>query len=221
MDLDYQIMDQDFRKDLLDILYSKSFRYDPEKGFTLTSGKKSDVYIDAKKTALSSHAMELVGFAFFQLLKLAPVDAIGGLTLGADPIAYAAALVSTMHGKYLDAFIVRKEPKGHGTQQWIEGSLQDGANVVVVEDVVTSGGSAITAVKRVREAGYNVHQVMALVDREEGGKENIEKETGCKFFALFTKTELLELHEKNEKKKEAEAKKAEAKKGKADDRSFF
>ncbi|MBI5827293.1 MAG: orotate phosphoribosyltransferase [Deltaproteobacteria bacterium] len=214
-------MDQDFKKELLDILYAKSFRYDPAKGFTLASGKKSDVYIDAKKTVLSSHAMELVGFAFFQLLKLAPVDAIGGLTLGADPIAYAAALVSTMHGKYMDAFIVRKEPKGHGTQQWIEGSLQDGVDVVVVEDVVTTGGSAITAVKRVREAGYNVRQVLALVDREEGGKENIEKETGCKFYALFTKSDFLELHEKNEKKKEAEAKKAETKKGKPDERPFF
>ncbi|MEK7773416.1 MAG: orotate phosphoribosyltransferase [Deltaproteobacteria bacterium] len=208
MDLDYQIMDQDFKKELLDILYAKSFRYDPEKGFTLTSGKKSDVYIDAKRTALSSHAMELIGFAFFQLLKLEPVDAIGGLTLGADPIAYAAALVCTMNGKYMDVFIVRKEPKGYGTQQWIEGSLQDGVNVVVVDDVITTGGSAITAVKRIREAGYNVRQVLALVDREEGGRENIEKETGCKFYALFTKSELLELHEKNEKKKEAESKKA-------------
>lgn len=208
MDLDYQIMDQDYKKELLEILYAKSFCYDPEKGFTLTSGKKSDVYIDAKKTALSSHAMELIGFAFFQLLKLEPVDAIGGLTFGADPIAYAAALVSTMNGKYLDVVIVRKEPKAHGTQQWLEGSPQDGANVVVVDDVITTGGSAITAVKRIREGGYNVRQVLALVDREEGGRENIEKETGCKFYALFTKTELLELHEKNEKKKEAEAKKA-------------
>lgn len=204
MELDEQVMDQDYKKELLEILYVKSFKHDPEHGFTLTSGKKSDIYIDAKKTALTATAMELIGFAFFQLLKMEPVDAVGGMTLGADPIAYSTALISTMHGKYIDAFVIRKEPKKHGTQQWIEGSLPPDAWVIIMDDVVTTGGSAIEAVKRAREAGYKVRRVLALVDREEGGAENIERETGCKFTALFTRADLMEVHERHMKEKEKE-----------------
>lgn len=208
MEIDYQVMEQDYKKELLELLYARSFRHDPEFGFTLVSGRKSDVYIDAKKTVLCAQGMELVGFAVFQMLKNEPVDAVGGLTLGADPVAYATGLVSTMNGKFLDVFIVRKEPKKHGTQQWIEGSLQPGAWVIVLEDVVTTGESAIQAVQRMREAGFQVNKVIALVDREEGGKENIETKAKCKFESVFTKTDLIELHEKIQK----EAKAAEAKK---------
>ena len=93
IDLDHQIMDQDYKKELLDILYARSFKYDPDQGFTLTSGKKSDVYIDVKKTAMSAEAMELIGFTYFRELKLEPVDAIGGITLGADPIEIGRAHV--------------------------------------------------------------------------------------------------------------------------------
>lgn len=204
MEVDQQIMTEDYKKELLSVLYARSFNFDPENKFTLASGATSDVYIDAKKTALSSEAMELLGYAFFTETKLMPVDAIGGLTLGADPIAYAAALISTMHGKYLDAFVVRKEPKAHGTQKWIEGNIREDMNVVIVEDVITTGQSAITAVKRAREAGLNVLKVIALVDREEGGRENIEKETGLNCASIFTKTDFLELHEKREKLKKEE-----------------
>lgn len=207
MSVDQQIMLQEYKKDLLDVIYVRSFQHDPDSGFTLSSGKKSDVYIDIKKTALSAEGMELLGYAFFQELKMAPVDGIGGLTLGADPIAYAAALTSTINGKFLDVFIVRKEPKKHGTMQWIEGNLKPGAWVCVVDDVVTTGASTITAIKRAREAGLEVKKVMAVVDREEGGAENILKETGLKLEPLFTKTDLLELHKKLTEKKEQEAKK--------------
>lgn len=206
-------MEEDYKKDLLSTLYSKSFKYS-EEGFTLSSGKKSNVYIDVKKTALSAVALELIGYAYFQKLKLAPIDAIGGMTLGADPIAYAAAFMCTMRGKYLDVFIVRKEPKGHGTQAPIEGSVEPGANVVVVEDVVTTGASTIKAVKRAQEAGFNVLRVIPLIDREEGGAEAIEKETGVKVDPVFTLADLMEVHKKKQEEEEKEKKKEEAKKDK-------
>lgn len=199
--LDSQVMDQDFKQELLDILYVRSFKYDPDNGFLLTSGKKSDVYIDVKKTSLCSEAMELIGFTFFNILKIEPVDAIGGMTLGADPIAYAAAMYCTTHGKYLDAFVIRKEPKKHGTQQWIEGNVQPGAWVVIVEDVVTTGGSTLKAIERARESGLQVRRVIALVDREEGGKENIETNAKVPFDSVFTKSELIALHKKRNQKK--------------------
>lgn len=208
-DFSHQIMDEDYKKELLDILYTKSFRYD-EAGFTLTSGKKSNYYVDVKKTALSSVAMELIGYAYFQKLKLAPIDAIGGMTLGADPIAYAAALVCTLRGKYLDVFIVRKEAKGHGTQAWIEGDVKSDANVVVVEDVITTGGSTVKAVQKAKEAGFNVLRVIALLDREEGGAANIEKETGVKVDSIFTMSDLLEVHKKKQEEEEKEKKKQQA-----------
>lgn len=199
MAVDNQIMEEDYKRDLLEVLYSKSFMHDPDKGFKLASGKESDVYIDAKKTVLNSMGMELAGYAIFQELKNDPVDAVGGLTLGADGLAYATALIGTMRNKMLDAFVIRKEPKAHGTQKWIEGDLRPEAWAIVLDDVVTTGSSAITAVERLREVGVTVNKVIALVDREEGGKENIEKKTGCKFVSIFTKSDLLELHEKVEK----------------------
>jgi len=204
MAVDQQIMSENYKKDLLEILYARSFQYDPDFGFTLASGKKSDVYIDVKKTALSSEAMEMIGFAFFQELKLEPVDAVGGLTLGADPIAYATALISTINGKFLDVFIVRKEPKAHGTQRWVEGNIRPDAWGVVVEDVVTTGESTLKAIERAREAGFQVRKVIALIDREEGGAERIEQEGKVKFYSIFTKSDLLEVKERMEKLEEEE-----------------
>lgn len=196
MDVDFQIMTEDYKKDILTLIYTKSFIHDPDKGFTLSSGQKSDVYIDVKKSVLTSIGLELIGFALFQALKLEPVDAVGGLTLGADPVAIAAAFSSTMHNKMLDAFIIRKEPKKHGTQKWIEGDVKEGAYVAIVEDVVTTGASTITAIERAREAGFVVRRVITVVDREEGGAENIKEKTGCRLEALVTKSELLDLHSK-------------------------
>ncbi len=196
MVVDNQIMSQDYKDDLLEVLYTKSFKYDKDAGFTLSSGAKSDVYIDAKKTVLNSMGMELVAFAFFQELKNAPIDAIGGLTMGADGIAYATAFRSTLNNKMLDVFIVRKEPKGHGTGQWIEGSMRDEAWVAIVEDVTTSGASVIKAIEKAREAGCQVQRVITLIDREEGAFERIKEETGCKLEHIFTKSDLMDLHEK-------------------------
>jgi len=201
IDFDHQIMSEDYKIALLETIYTRSFRHDPDKGFTLSSGAKTDVYIDAKKTSLTAEGMEVIGFAFFQLLKNEAVDAVGGLTLGADPIAYATAFVCTQRGKPLDAFVVRKEPKAHGTMQWIEGNVKEGAWVAIVDDVVTTGASTITAIERAREAGFNVRRVIALVDRQEGGAENIKEKTGLRLESIFKKSEFVELHKKMTGKK--------------------
>ena len=180
------------REKLLEIIYRRSFRYDPEFGFKLASGKSSDVYIDLKKTVLSSEGMEFTGSVIYDLLKGSGIVGIGGLTLGADPIAYAAAMVSNIDGVPLDVFIVRKEVKGHGTKRKVEGSLGEGDKVCIVDDVITTGGSTIKAIEGARSAGLEVVKVVALVDRQEGGGENIFKASGIELEAAFTKAELLE-----------------------------
>ena len=182
------------RDKLLNILFEKSFRYDPDKGFLLSSGAKSDMYVDAKKTVLSAEGMVLTGKLLFERIKNDSIDGIGGLTLGADPLAYATALVSNMEGKPLNVFIVRKEPKKHGTEQWIEGPLKPGARVVVVDDVVTTGASTIKAVEKAKAAGFKVVKALVLLDREEGGRQNVEKY--CAFESLFTRKDLLDLRAK-------------------------
>jgi len=196
--VDQQIMIQEYKQGLIAALYVSSFMYDPDAGFTLSSGEKSEVYIDAKRTVYSSLGMELVGHAFYEEIKNAPIDAIGGLTLGADGIAMAAALTCGMHNKMLDVFVIRKEAKGHGTRKWIEGGVKKGADVLIIDDVVTTGASIITAVERAREEGLNVRKTMALVDREEGGRENIMEKTGLKFDSIITKTDLVDMHKKQE-----------------------
>lgn len=195
---DQQVMQQSYKQNLLEALYIRSFMYDPDCGFTLSSGEKSEVYIDSKRTVYNSLGMELVGFAFYSELQNAPIDALGGLTLGADGIAMATAMICNMRNKLLDVFVIRKEAKKHGTRKWLEGGVKKDADVLVVDDVVTTGASIITAVERAREEGLNVRKAMALVDREEGGAENIMEKTGLRFSAIVTKTELLELHRKQQ-----------------------
>jgi orotate phosphoribosyltransferase len=196
MAVDNQIMSENYKDDLLEVLYTKSFKYDKDAGFTLSGGAKSDVYIDVKKTVMNSMGMELVAFAFYQELKNAPIDAIGGLTMGADGIAYSTAFRATLNNKMLDVFIVRKEPKGHGTGAWIEGSLREEAWVAIVEDVTTSGASVIKAIEKAREAGCQIQRVITLIDREEGAFEKVKEATGCKLEHIFTKSDLIDLHEK-------------------------
>lgn len=187
------------REKLLKIIFENSFCFDAEFGFKLASGAKSDVYIDIKKTVLSSEGMELVGRVVFDVIKDLEIDGVGGLTLGADPIAYATALVSNMSGKPLEAFVIRKEPKKHGTQRWLEGNLKEGARVVIIEDVATTGASTVKAIERAQEAGLEVVLILALVDREEGGRENINKACSSPFKAVFTKSDLMELQNRNPK----------------------
>jgi orotate phosphoribosyltransferase len=143
--------------------------------FVLASGRKSSYYIDARRTTMSGEGQLLIG-----QLGLAALDqqdwaprAVGGLTLGADPVAYAIAHAARRAGRTIDAFTVRKEAKGHGLGRRIEGNLTAGDPVVVVEDVITTGHSALEAVTQVRQAGGQVLGVLAVVDREEGGREAI------------------------------------------------
>jgi orotate phosphoribosyltransferase len=178
------------RRRLLALLKRLSYE---EREVTLSSGLKSNFYIDCRQTVLTAEGHYLVGTLFNRLLALrAPeVEAIGGVSVGADPLASATSALSFVAGRPLPAFYVRKEPKGHGTGQWIEGgkSLRPGMPVASLEDVVTTGGSALKGVARAREHGLQVSVILGLVDREEGGREVLEKE--APLITLFRKGDFI------------------------------
>lgn len=178
------------RERLKQIILEKSYE---KRKVVLSSGVESDFYFDGKQTTLHPEGSYLTGKLFLDSLgDVERVEGVGGLTLGADPIATALSLVSHLEGRPVPAFIIRKEPKGHGTGAWLEGrkNLAEGARVVIVEDVVTSGGSSLKAIKRAEEEGMTVLGVVTLVDREEGGRENIEQ-AGYWLKAIFTKSDIL------------------------------
>ncbi len=162
--------------------------------FTLASGKKSNVYVDARLTTLHAPAMPLIGEAFLQKMRERGwrADAVGGLTMGADPIVVAVARESLSADKPIDGFLIRKEAKGHGRGRFVEGIPDgNGLSAVIVEDTSTTGGSTIKAIERARDFGFEVLGAIALVDREEGGREAIEA-AGCGFDRIFTLRQLLE-----------------------------
>ncbi|MBW4539158.1 MAG: orotate phosphoribosyltransferase [Myxacorys chilensis ATA2-1-KO14] len=172
----------ELREKLLDLFCEVAYR---EGDFLLSSGQRSTYYINGKQVTL--HPQGALGVGRI-LLTLVPEDAIAvaGLTLGADPIVTATSVVAAYEARSLTALIVRKEAKGHGTQAYIEGpTLPEGSRVVVLEDVVTTGQSAMKAVERLHEAGYQVDQVISLVDRQQGGAEFYQQQ-GLKFQAVFT-----------------------------------
>ena len=162
--------------------------------FTLASGRRSSLYIDARLTTMSPDGLALIGpLGLSAVRELDPaVAAIGGLTLGADPISYAIAYASALPGggPLVQAFTVRKEAKAHGTGKLIEGPFAAGNRVVVIEDVITTGGSALRAVDAVRAAGGTIAGVLALVDREEGGREAIES-AGLRVVSLVRASQIL------------------------------
>jgi orotate phosphoribosyltransferase len=162
--------------------------------FTLASGRQSSLYIDARITTMSPDGLALIGPLGVAAIRDADwqADSIGGLTMGADPIACAVSYASASSAAPLRAFTVRKEPKTHGTGKLIEGPFQAGDRVVVVEDTVTTGGSAKKAVDAVRAAGGTVVGVLALVDREEGGREALEAE-GLSVLSLARASEIVPL----------------------------
>jgi orotate phosphoribosyltransferase len=146
--------------------------------FTLSSGRESSLYIDARLTTMSPQGLVLIGELGLQALEDTDwgVQSVGGLTLGADPVAYAISYASALAGRPIRAFTVRKEAKAHGTQRLIEGPFNDGDRVCVVEDVITTGASALRATAAVRAQGGHVCGVLGVVDRDEGGRTAIEQE---------------------------------------------
>jgi orotate phosphoribosyltransferase len=162
--------------------------------FRLSSGKESSVYIDARLTTMSPEGLSTIGPLALARLRAAGLspDSVGGLTLGADPVSYSIAHASALAGSPVRAFTVRKEPKTHGTAQLIEGPFRSTDRVVVIEDVITTGGSALRAIKAVREAGATVIGVLAVVDRQEGGREAIAVE-GVPVLCLATSAEVMSL----------------------------
>ncbi len=167
--------------------------------FVLASGRRSSLYVDCRLTSMSPEGQLLIGRAGLAMLRDSgwPIDSVGGLTLGADPISYAIAHASALEaeagtGGIIRAFTVRKEAKQHGTGKLIEGPFVSGDKVVVVEDVITTGGSALKAVDAIRAAGGDVLGVLALVDREEGGREALEA-AGLKVLRMATASDLIPL----------------------------
>lgn len=174
------------RQELLRLFCTLAYK---EGDFTLSSGQKSSYYINGKLVTLNPYGSVAVGRLLLSLLP-ENTEAVAGLTLGADPIVSAVGVVSVYENRPIIPLIVRKETKGHGTMAYIEGpALSAGANVVVLEDVVTTGASAMQAVERLRAAGYTVDQVISLIDRQQGGAEFYEKQ-GLKFQAVFTIADL-------------------------------
>jgi orotate phosphoribosyltransferase len=184
-------MTQEERDELMQIIRELSYE---EREVTLASGRKSNFYFDGKQTTLHARGGLLVGKAFYQEVTQfpGPIHGVGGLTLGADPIATATSIAAQLDGDSMAAFIIRKEPKGHGTGQWLEGrkNLPAGSRVVIVEDVTTTGGSSMKAVERARQEGLEVVGIVTLVDREEGARENIEG-AGIALRAVFTRSQVV------------------------------
>jgi orotate phosphoribosyltransferase len=161
--------------------------------FTLSSGRESSLYIDARLTTMSPEGLMLIGQLGFHALEQSgwKVQSVGGLTLGADPVACAIAYTSGLEARLIRAFTVRKEAKPHGTGQLIEGPFRTGDRVAVIEDVITTGASALRAVTAVRAAGGSVAGVLAVVDREEGGRETLEN-AGLPVITLTTAAHIIE-----------------------------
>lgn len=162
------------RAELVALLKERSLRLGE---YTLSSGRKSHYYVDARLTTMSAQGLEVIGLLGVSMIAAANWKArlVGGLTLGADPLAYSISLASRKTPPIFDAFVVRKESKGHGTRRKIEGCFTESSRVVVVEDVITTGGSALTAIKAVEDAQGVVVGVLGVVDRMESGRAAIEK----------------------------------------------
>ena len=187
------------RNQLLRLLAEKSFRLGE---FKLSSGGTSDYYIDCRLTTLDANGALLTGQAVFEEIGRRDwrADAIGGLTMGADPIVVATSVISAQQGKPVHGFLVRKAEKSHGTGQRIEGFRRKPARVVVVDDVCTTGASTIQAIEVAREFGFEISGVLCLVEREEaGGRKNVEKAAApAEFVALFTANDVRAQHVKRE-----------------------
>lgn len=180
-------MSENERK-LLEVILARSFKVGT---FQLASGDTSDYYIDGKMTQVSSEGARLIGEVFYEHTKDLEFDAIGGLEVGAVPLATATVLTYALHGRDMEGFWVRNKAKTHGTQKLIEGNLRPNSRVVIVEDVVTRGESAVKAIKEVREIGCEVVLVLALVDRLAGAGERFREHGIENYRSVFTINDLL------------------------------
>lgn len=175
------------REKLIELIKARSYKYS-ERPFRLSSGAYSNYYFNLKQTTYSPEGLYLVGKLIFEKLKELDlkVDAIGGLTMGADPIAFAVARYSYDMNEPIEAFVIRKEQKGHGMMSQIEGNVKEGDRVIIIDDVVTTGASTIKAINVARQSGLNIIGVIALLDRcEQNGRENIEA-LGYPFWSILT-----------------------------------
>ena len=179
------------RQRLKELLLQKSYRKGKIK---LSSGRESDFYIDGKQTTLDAEGAYLCGSLLYETISREgnSIEGVGGMTLGADPLVTAVSIVSYLEGKPLPAFIVRKEAKSHGTENYLEGAknLPDGARVALLEDVVTTGGTLLQVIDRVEALGFEVTLVATVVDRQEGGAEALAVK-GYRLHSIFTREELL------------------------------
>ncbi len=178
-----------------EIILERSFKYSENPPFMLASGRQSNFYFNCKPTTLDPEGMNLIGGIIFDMVKDSSITAAGGLTLGADPIANALSVISYQKGKPIKSFIVRKDVKDHGTRSAIEGSVQAGDRVLIIDDVITTGGSTITAIEQARKAGLIVDSVITLIDREEGGRENIQQHIE-NIRSVLTRTEVMAIRAK-------------------------
>ena len=178
------------KQELIDILCRKSFKYSEVPSFKLVSGRLSRFYVNCKPTSLSARGMYLAGHLIFDKIKDSRVSAVGGLTFGADPLAVAAAFASEINGQPLNAFSIRKTKKDHGIVRWIEGDIQLGQRVAIIDDVATTGGSTIKAIERARREDLEVIKSVILVDRQEGGLDNIQKHV-ADVSRIITRDELM------------------------------
>jgi orotate phosphoribosyltransferase len=189
------MQDQSAREQLLNLIVANSFRLG---NFTLSSGLKSDYYIDCRTTTLHAQGAELTGRVFLEVLRQQGWNpqAIGGLTMGADPIVTAVSIISYQQQTPIHGFLVRKAEKTHGMGQRIEGFQKKGSDVVIVDDVCTTGGSTIQAIQAAREFGFNIIGAACLVEREEaGGRASVEQAAApAKFISIFKSSEIKELH---------------------------
>ncbi len=193
--MELQIPDvEKMRQRLLDLILEYAFQYSETSGFKLAHGGTSRFYFNCKRITLDPEGQYLIGNLVFDRLRGLEIDAVGGLTLGADPIATATAYSSWLGGRPIQSFIVRKAGKDHGIIAPIEGRVKTGDRVAVVDDVVTTGGSTLQAISACRQAGLEVVGVLALVDRQEmNGRENIEKLVP-NFKSLVTRDEVMRIY---------------------------
>ena len=178
------------KKELIDMLCRKSFKFSEEPIFKLVSGRMSQFYVNCKPVSLCARGMYLAGHLIFEAIKDDEVTGVGGLTFGADPLAVATAFASELNSRPINAFSIRKTRKDHGIVRWIEGDIQPGEQVAIIDDVATTGGSTIKAIERARSEGLEVVRAVILVDRQEGGLDNIRQQVP-NVSSIITREELV------------------------------